>query len=406
VISVPHRYSGVVAVAIVSVYVVSVGAAIAASVARGSWAREGADTISLLVALTAFVVVGAIIVARRPWHRIGLAFSGLGLITGLGVLAEEYAAYGYTSGRPSLPGAVVAVWVANWYWYPLIGTVLMIIPFLYPTGDVPSPGWRWAFRLGCATLALITLVAWFDPVIEAEQISVPNPIGIAAIEDAENGPFSGPIWLLFTGFVLVAGASVVVRFRRSRGDERQQLKWFTAAAVALVLFTARDFIPGTLVPDTIDRGLDLLFGVCVGLLPVSAGIAILKYRLYDIDQIVNRAVVYVTVSVVLAAVYAFGVVLIPGVFGMADEQPPLVVAALTLTVAALFRPLRARVQHIVDRRFYRSRYDTARTLASFGDLVRRETDLEALNAELLAAVATTMQPAAATLWIRSADEGK
>jgi hypothetical protein len=243
-------------------------------------------------------------------------------------------------------------------------------------------------------MAAITALAALQQTIElAPGRMVANPFGLAGVENPEDSWLGAVLFPLLGPLVLAAFASLVVRFRRSRGDERQQLKWITFAAALLPLTFAGDLLP--------DTAGNLLFAVVVSFLPVAAGVAILRYRLYEIDRLINRTLVYGLLSALLAGIYA-ALVLVGGLLsgGLRGQPPPWAVAGATLAVAALFQPARRRIQQVVDRRFDRRRYDAARTVDAFSGRLREELDLDALAAELLAVVERTVQPTAASLWLR------
>jgi hypothetical protein len=222
---------------------------------------------------------------------------------------------------------------------------------------------------------------------------IANPIGVAAVGNPEEGPV-GPV-LLIVLVVLAAAAfgSLVLRFRRSRGEERQQLKWFTYASALLPLAVVSDFLPAPVG--------DLLLGVLIVFLPVATGIAILRHRLYDIDRLINRTLVYGLLTALLAGVYAGAVLVLGQVFGGVGRDPPSwAVAGATLAVAALFQPARRRIQAVVDRRFNRRKYNTAQTIQAFSTRLRDQIDLDTLSTEVLAVVDQTMEPTRISLWLR------
>jgi hypothetical protein len=359
-----------------AVCAVSVVAVCALSVVNGSLQQEPiTDTVALLLAFAAFMVVGALIVAHRPGNAIGWIFSAIALLAITGALAQEYANAAFSAVPGTLPGAVVAAWYASWTWFPTLGLALVFTPLLFPSGRLVSRRWR--------------PVAWLAGAVTA---AIANPLGVSAIENPEQGPTGAVAFNLLGLLVVVAVVSMVVRFRRSRADERLQLKWFTFAAALLPLV-----ILGDLLPDTASS---LLLAAVIAFLPVAAGIAILRYRLYEIDRLINRTLVYGLLTVLLAGVYA-GLVLVLGqLSGVADDPPSWVVAGATLAVAALFQPARRRIQAVVDRRFNRRRYDAARTVEAFSGRLRDQVDLDTLSAELLAAVDQTVQPTRASLWLR------
>ena len=348
-----------------------------------------------------FVVVGALVVTRRPDNRIGWLFCGGAIFAVTGAL-DAYALYALAA-RPeaSLPGATAAAWVAAWSW-TLGGLLVLLLPLLYPTGRPPSPRWRplaWLAGLVC----LLSMTSWaFRPgPLEASQVPLaPNPLGIPGADqlleaaDVIAATLSVPVFL-------AAVASVVVRFRRARGIERQQLKWFVYASLVVVAgFTLSSTLP-TLVPGSSELILDLITTGLALAWPVALGIAILRYRLYDIDRLINRTLVYGLLTILLATVYSGSVLVLGQVFGgVAGNPPSWAVAGATLIVAALFQPARRRVQAVVDRRFNRRKYNATRTIEAFSTRLRDEVDLNTLTAELLAVVDQTVQPTAASLWLR------
>jgi hypothetical protein len=241
----------------------------------------------------------------------------------------------------------------------------------------------------------------FQPTIQLQDQNywVDNPIGLAGTPDPETSAVGGALVGLLGACMVAAVSSLVLRFRRSRGVERQQLKWVVYAG-ALLLLT----IPvGEYLPATVG---DALFGLIIAFLPVAAGIAILRYRLYDIDRLINRTLVYGLLTAVLGGLYAGTVLILGQLFGGIGAEPPSwVVAGATLTVAALFQPARRRIQQAVDRRFNRRRYDAARTVEVFSARLRDEIDLDTLSAELLAVIDQTMQPTQSSLWLRPSAHG-
>jgi hypothetical protein len=226
--------------------------------------------------------------------------------------------------------------------------------------------------------------------------SLVNPIGIAGIPEAEDSSTGTALLSLLLLSVVAALIQLVFRFRQSRGEERQQLKWFTYAGAVMVFSFVIQDMTGLALPD-------FLFGLMIGLIPLSVGVAILRYRLYDIDLIINRTLVYGLVTAVLALVYVAGVVGVGGVVRemTGQERNNLVVAASTLAVAGLFRPARTRIQAFIDRRFYRSKYDAQQTIADFSAKMREQIDLDSLTSEMAAVVRDTVQPTHVSLWIRS-----
>jgi hypothetical protein len=386
-----RRRSTWVALAMLAAWTASVAALVTLSVVNGSFQREPlTNTVGLLLAFAAFMGVGALVVANRPGNAIGWVFAAIALLAVTGALAEEYAGYAVRARPGVLPGGVLAGWYGGWAWYPTVVLVLVFTPLLFPDGRPPSSPWRLVAWLTGAVTAVVAGLAAVQPTIELDDGHVvDNPLGVAGIGGPEASLLSVAVGLL----ALAAVVSLVVRFRRSRGDERLQLKWFTYAGALLPVVLLGDFLPAA-------AG-DVLFAVGISLLPVAAGIAILRYRLYEIDRLINRTLVYGLVTVLLAGVYA-GLVLVGGQLsgGVAEGTPSWAVAGATLAVAALFQPARRRVQRLVDRRFNRARYDAARTVESFSARLRDEVDLDTLSAELLAVVDQTVQPTRVALWLR------
>jgi hypothetical protein len=355
-----------------------------------------------------YATLGAIIVARRRENVMGWLFCANGLSSALLHLCAEYAVHALAVVPRTLPGGDWAAWLA---WMQLIvgTTILGTFQLLYfPDGRLPSPRWRVVAWLAAIDLVVgggaFTLVPGALP---APFSFADNPAGIAAAAGV-LGLVATVGNRLLVPLVLCSFASLVIRFRRACGDERQALKWFAyAAAVALFAFFVLPPTFERLLGDgPLSNALDSVFVTLtaqVGM-PLAITIAILRHRLYDIDLLVNRTLVYGTLTAALAATYFGGVALLQGLFRAATGQGSnAAVVASTLAVAALFQPLRRRFQDAIDRRFYRRRYDAQRTLAAFGARLRDETDLERLGADLLTTVEETVQPAHVSLWLRPTD---
>jgi hypothetical protein len=363
----------------------------AAGLALGVANRHGAghpEEVLLWVVFAAYLVVGCLILARRPGNVIGWIFTAVGLLTMAAGLAEAYARY--ANAHPgSLPGPLVANWVLDWIWNPTILLALVFPLLLFPTGRSLSPRWRPVTWLAVGLTAAYAVLGALSPTLQLlNGRTVANPIGVTSINlDA------GPLGAVLSGlllFVFVASiSSLIVRFRCSQGVERQQLKWFTYAGALVLLAPLSNSLLGN------------ISYVLVIALPIAVGIAILRYRLYDIDRLINRTLVYGLLTALLAGVYAATVLILGQLFGGIATQPPSwAVAGATLAVAALFQPARRRIQAVVDRRFNRRRYDAARTVEAFAARLRDQVDLDVLGAELLAVVDQTIQPTRASLWLR------
>jgi hypothetical protein len=367
-------------------------------------AEEGFDLLidgAFLLSLFAFPTVGVVVASRRPYNPIGRIFLAAGIPFALSGLAHGYATYALFTEPGSLPGAEVMAWLASWLFIPPLFAVPTFLFLLFPEGRALSSRWRivgWMAALG----VVCTLLFAFAPgrLAEPPFDEVVNPFGIESAESILN-LVSTVGWASILLSVLAAAASMLVRIRRSRGRERQQLKWVASAAG---VFALANVVGSTTLSSQHEEIGQLVILFAYAGIPIAAGVAILRHRLYDIDRILNRALVYGALSALLAAAY-FGIVvaLQNAIPGAGDSD--LTIAGSTLAVAALFRPLRSRVQGFIDRRFYRRRYDAQRTLEQFTARLRDEIDLDALNRELVAVVSDTMQPAHTSLWLRPAEGG-
>jgi hypothetical protein len=368
-------------------------AGVALSVANGTFRQNLGDALIGRAAFAAFLVVGCLILARRPGNVIGWLFAAVGLLWMTGGLVEAYAEYAYVTDPGSLPAPLLAAWLFTWVWDPAVVLTLVFPLLLFPTGRSLSPRWRPLTWLAVGLTTAYTVLGMLSPTLELpEERTTANPIGVAGA-DLDAAPLSAVLTSLLLLVFVGAIASLVVRFRRSRGVERQQLKWFTYAGGLVLLAPLGSF----LLPK-----LGNLPWVVVVALPIAAGIAVLRYRLYDIDRLINRTLVYGLLTALLGAVYAAVVLVLgQGFGGIGAEPPSWAVAGATLAVAALFGPARRRIQAVVDRRFNRRKYDAAKTAEAFSKRLRDEIDLDTLLAELLAVVDQTMQPTRASLWLRS-----
>ena len=353
------------------------------------------ERVVLAVGFGAFAVVGALLVAKRPLNPIGWILAAIALMAGLFPAGDSYAAYAIsTRGHPDAL-AFVGAWVQSWYWLLLISLTFVYLPLLFPDGRLLSRRWLLvAVPPAIGTLGAVVLGALTERLSGQDfGYRIDNPIGMEGLAPVEDLPLFGVFTgLLFFGIVGAVG-SVVVRFRRSRGIERQQMKWFVYAGALLLLLPVQDSLPAAIVSS-------VLLGLTFIALPTAIGIAVLRYRLYEIDIIINRTLVYGSLTAMLVAVYFGGIVALQRLFvALTGEKSTLAVVASTLVIAALFNPLRRRVQGVVDRRFYRRKYDAAKTLAAFGTRLREETNLDALRDEVVRVVSTTMHPAHVSLWL-------
>ena len=353
------------------------------------------DTL-LLVGFGAFAVVGALLVAKRPANLVGWIMAASGLMVGLFPAGDSYAAYVMTTrGRPDAL-AVIGAWAQGWYWLLLLVLVLFYLPLLFPDGRLPTRRWLpFALLMGIVTLSVVVLGALTDTLTGQDvDYRIENPIGIEGLAPVESLPVFGVIGILLGIGLVGAVGAVVVRFRRARGIERQQMKWFLYAAALIPFFQVLEQLPTILN--------SLVLGLVILAQPTAIGVAVLRYRLYDIDVVINRTLVYGSLTASLVLIYLGGVVTLQYVFqAFTGGDSQLAVVVSTLAIAALFNPLRRRIQDFIDRRFYRRKYDAYRTLDEFGSRLREETDLDALRGHLVGVVRETMQPAHVSLWMRA-----
>jgi hypothetical protein len=355
-----------------------------------------AEGIPMVLAAVSAATVGAVLAGRRPRHPVGWLLVAFGLLPqALTSAAEGYARYGLLARPGTLPAASYLAMLASVSFIPGLGLVGFVL-LLTPTGSLPSPRWRWWAWVAAAVPAAF-LVSWLlgassiDP--ESPLRAVPNPLAIPAL--------AAPLQIVYgvtspaTALTMVvAAASLVLRFRRARGIERQQLRWLAfAAALAppAVVVTAA----GILAEDLTVAGWAI--GLYLAMLPMAIGASIVRYRLYDLDRVISRTLAYGLLTVLLGGAYA---VVVLGLGQLLGRESSLVVAGATLVVAGVFQPVRHRVQQLVDRRFNRRRYDATQAIAAFSARLREEVDLDTLTVELLAVVQQTMQPTQVSLWLR------
>jgi hypothetical protein len=344
-----------------------------------------------------FSTVGALIASRSsPKNPIGWLFCAVGLSFGVIHFSAEYAIYALLTRPRTLVGGEAAAWILTWGWVLAVG-LIVFLALQFPDGRLPSRQWRWFAWL--SLLLIFTGAVWgaFTPGAILSLGRINNPLGVEGLPN---------VWkltqTLMLALIFVSAASLFVRLRRASGVERQQIKWFTytgvvASSAALLTYTISEPI-GALWLKWV--GYVVMQIALIGM-PISMGIAILRYRLYEIDTLINRTLVYSSLTATLVALYFGGIVLLQRVFlTVTGQQSTLAVVASTLAIAALFSPLRRRIQQFVDRRFYRRKYDARRTLEAFSTKLRDETDLEALRSDLVEVVKETMQPAHASLWLR------
>jgi hypothetical protein len=364
--------------------------------------QDNLRDLAFLLGVVSNALAGAVLASHRPRNPVGWFFVFSAVSFALSEAMFRYAVYGLVIDPGSLPLAQMMAWPSTWLWVPGVALVLVFLPLYFPNGQLLSSRWRPVVWL-IIFVSVVSAVFWaFSPgkVIDAWDIT--NPLGLTALRPA-MAALEAVMAVLFLGLILSAVVSLVVRFRRSQGREHQQMKWLTYAATAVL---------GMVLLTTLLEAANLVFlsemgGLVTELviagIPVGVGIAVLRYRLYEIDRIINRTLVYGMLTATLVLVYIGGVTTTEAVFRALtgqEKQPQLAVVASTLVIAAMFTPLRHRIQSFIDRRFYRRKYDAAKTLKAFSARLREETDLDALSNDLVGVVNETMQPAHVSLWLR------
>jgi hypothetical protein len=335
-----------------------------------------------IVTAAGLAVLGALIAGRRPSNPLGWLMGSGALLLGVFSFTQQYAPLAVAE---SLPGLDLASWLAAWTNLPGIAVTITFLFLLFPDGRLPSPRWRpVAWLMAAATLVPAAVLA-----ARAWPVRGPD-LAIRSVDHPALGDAFGTGFVLVLALSLVALAGLIVRFRRSRGVERQQIKWFVYGAMIGVPLG---------LPAEVPFWGPILELAQPPLMFAGLGIGMFRYRLYDIDRLLNRTLVYALLTVSLAAGYAAGVLLLGGVVS-GGRGNSLVVAAVTLAVAAAFQPLRRAIQQAVDRRFNRRAYDAAATIEAFAVRLRQQVDADALSAELLALVDQTVQPTRVSLWLR------
>lgn len=359
----------------------------------------GYGGLAFLGAAIVFVVTGAAIAKQASSNPISWLFCLMGGCVGTGTLAYQYADQALYVADPALPGGVAAAWLQNVLIAPAFG-MLGIALLIFPDGRLPSRRWWPALALSLTGTAALALGYGLRPgPLDDPFETVDNPLGIAGAFDLFDSAAGGG-WLISAAGVAVAAVAMTWRLRRAHGVERQQLKWIALAAVGVGVALVANAASFVFEVQGIDELRIVLVGAALAGLPTAATFAILRYRLYDVDVVINRTLVYAALTATLVAAYLGSVLTLQFALSPLTERSDLAVAGSTLAAAALFRPARARIQALVDRRFYRSRYDAARTLDAFSGRLREELDLQTLGADLRDIVVSTVQPAHVSLWLR------
>jgi len=362
------------------------------------------NAIYAVLGLVSTATVGALVASRRPRNPVGWLLLTFGLLVVVSLVAVGYVAYGLLARPGALPAtdaAVVLVYALNDSGAPV--PVLALALLLTPTGSLPSRRWRWlGFALAAVAVASVIGGPFNHRPLEPPLESVTSPLGI---DLAASSPtvrllyevVGGVLSVAFPLVIVAATGSLVMRFWRARGVERQQLRWVALAAALVPVAVLVAIAASTIGGPAADTVVTFAIGTVSWLVPLALGAAVLRYRLYDLDRIISRTLAYGLVTLLLGGGYAAVVLLLGRLLGRSSS---LAVAGATLAVAALFQPVRRRVQAVVDRRFNRRRYDAARTIAAFSTRLRQQVDLDSLTGELLAVIEQTMQPIQASLWLR------
>jgi hypothetical protein len=368
--------------------------------------REG----GVVLVLASFPVTAVVILRNQPRNRIGWLVMAIGLVwTICGALADTYARFGLLVRPGSLPAPDVAALMSALVWAPGIGLMGTFLLLLFPDGHLPSRRWRPVAWLSGLVIAAVTLTLTLSPdkLEVGAAPSLQNPLGWEQARPVLI-VLQAVLFPLLPICVVCCAMALVLRFRRSRGVERLQLKWLASAAALVaglyLLSISAGLLTGAMFGAEQPAWMDLVDGLsflAFLLIPAAIGVAVLRHRLYDIDVVINRTLVYGSLTLTLAATYVGSVLLLQRVLSPITQQSDLTVAASTLLVAALFQPARRRIQTTVDRRFYRSRYDAARTLDDFALRLRSELDLDAIGTDLSATVEEAVHPAHVSLWLRS-----
>jgi hypothetical protein len=373
--------------------------------------RVSLSGLSSLAFVVPSALVGALVASRQPRNPVGWFFVVSATLWAVNEATGRYAIYGLVIEPGSLPLAHLMAWPSTWMWEPSGLLIILFLPLYFPDGRLLSPRWRpvlWLallFSVGFGVVFGALFPGEMDessPGIGGDVPGIVNPLGIEALRSLDRVTQIDIILaVLLLTIVLCSVASLVLRFRRSSGEERQQMKWLTYAAVAnFAMLLPEMSLP---VDSAWYRAVDALSTLVGAGVPVAVGIAVLRYRLYDIDVLINRTLVYGSLTALLAAVYFGGVTATQTIFRALtgqEQQPQLAIVVSTLVIAALFNPLRRRIQSFIDRSFYRSKYDAAKTLEAFSAKLRDETDLDALSDDLVGVVRETMQPDHVSLWLR------
>jgi hypothetical protein len=371
----------------------------AATTALQHWSDGNpVEGLFLLAGFGAYACLGALLIDRGAGGVLGPLFASIGVLTVAFDLAEVLALRAIVTGEEG-PAVRLLLWPSGWYWYAVLSVLFVYVPTLFPEGRLPSRRWRWVAVPVTVSLVVAFLIASTTATFglrAAPDLVVANPLGLPGVPFAEQNPWFHGFFSSFLVGIVMGVTSVVVRFRRSRGPERAQMKWFLLPIAIVPLGPLSEAVPGR-VGDAVGT---VVFVLALLGLPISIGIAILRYRLFEIDRLISRTIAYTIVIGALVVLYAGAVLVLGRVIDPLTGGSDLAVAASTLAVAAAFRPLRTRVQSRVDRRFNRSRYDASASAAALAGRLRDEVDLTTLAHDLTQVVDGTLQPTVVGLWLR------
>ena len=355
---------------------------------------------STVIAVT-FSTVGAIIASHRPEHLVGWLFCTTGFLVAVDHFCAEYAIYALVAQPDGFPAGEAAAWIHSWIWI-VSGGLGVFLVLLFPDGRLASIRWRYVAWLNVFVIFFGSIAVAFSPGPIDGIDAIHNPFGIDSLGITIGQTIVDVVEGLQIVVALTAAVSPFVRLRHAGFEERQKIKWFAYAATILII--------GALLTSPVPAvweawwlslvGFVLYIAGIVGL-PIAVAIAILRHHLYDIDLIINRTLVYSSLTATLIGIYFGVVVLLQQLFvALAGERSTFAVVASTIVIAALFNPLRRRIQSFIDRRFYRGKYNAAQTLEAFSAKLRNETDLDAVSEDLVNVVRETMQPSRVSLWLR------
>ncbi len=371
-----------------------------ANTAKAALEPLGFNGVASMILVVTLPTIGWLIASRRRENRIGWMLLTVGFLYALTQFSATYAAYGLVADPGSLPLADVMSWLTVLAWVPAFVLFILLLLF-FPDGRLPSRRWRpvvWIASVALVVMVVpdaIALWPYRGPLLLTADVASPANDPAPAVAGTLLG-----VGLILSLTVAVAGVgALVIRFRRAAGTEHQQIKWFASAAVAEV--TAIFVTTGVVLPPPLDA---LAAIIVAPLIPIAVGVAILRFRLYEIDRIISRTIAYAAVTGVLVLTFAGAILLFQAVLAPLTGENTVAVAASTLVVAALFQPLRGRVQGVVDRRFNRARYDAERTAGAFAARLRDQVDLGALGADLVATVEASFRPRTAEIWVAAPRE--